>query len=78
MNKWIIVIAVNNGNEDEYMVAKDSEGAAMGYIMNMTDEETLERLFTVNEFGDVQHKQVVWEGKLKIKDKPSKDWSDMV
>lgn len=74
---WMVVVGINNKKDDIYMTSKKNEEDALNYIKHMTSDETLEGLFTVNNFGEVIHYRVVWDGRLKIVNKfpslPSED-----
>jgi hypothetical protein len=52
--------------KDTYMSKFHNEEALLTVIANLTNS-TLERVFTVDEFGEVEFYEVVFQGKLKLK-----------
>jgi hypothetical protein len=69
---FIAVVNTGDYRKETHMRRFQEESILLNNIVNLEAKHTLERVFTVDEFGKVVFYEVVFDRRLKLKEKEGK------
>jgi hypothetical protein len=69
MKTHVFLVVIRNVETDEISIGKFTEPEHVIHAISQFKTSEVERIFSVDEFGEVEHYDIVFKGKLKLVNK---------